>query len=205
MCIFSCFAAKLWPQRAELSNIHLYPLLLACLQKVLFAQAAPCPKTVEIKSDFSREPRHVCRGFAVGFVFISLHPRNITSFLQNLISGYFPGLGKGEKRAYCALVHQRVPCVKTVGCFSPVGPVKVWAWVFKAHGLCQSVVQNHAAGTAWIHVKPPPNPELGHLCWAAVCPVPGIRGGDFWCKILFSGSQDVLLYNLVRFLYSPLQ
>lgn len=123
MCIFSCCAAKLQPQRAELSNIHPKPLFLACLQKVLFAQAAPCPKTAEIKSDFSREPRHVCRGFVVGYVSISLNPRKITSFLQNLISGYFSCFGKGEKRAYCA--SENVICK---GC-----------GVLQSHGSCESL------------------------------------------------------------------
>lgn len=94
------------------------------LAESLFAQAAPCPKTVEIKSDVSREPRHVCRDLAVGFVLISLHPRNI-SFLQNLISDYPPVFGKREQKAYWAFVHQRMSYVKTVGCFSRMGPVAV--------------------------------------------------------------------------------
>lgn len=202
MCIFSCFAAKLQPQRAELSNIHPQPLLLACLQKVLFAQAAPCPKTAEIKSDFSREPRHVHRGFAAGFVLISLHPRNITSFLQNLISGYFPGFGKGGKRAYCAFVPQRMSYVDCRVLRSR-GSCESLRLVFC--GPCQAVVQNQVADVALVHLEPLPNQELGHLCWAAACPVPAIREGDSWCEMLFSGCQDILLYNLVSSLYCPLQ
>lgn len=149
------------------------------MQRALFAQAAPCPKTAEIKSDFSREPRHVRRGFAVGFLLISLHPRNITSFLQSLTSAYFPGLGKGEG-AYCA--SGDVIC-KACGVLGPRGGCG--SLRLCSHGLCQPVVQSQAA----VPLKPPPDQGLGHLCWAAACPVPAIRAGGCWCEILVSGCR----------------
>lgn len=83
---------------------------------------------------FPGNPDTYVGGFAVGFVLISLHPRN-SSFLQNLISDCCPVFGKGEKRAYCVFVHQRMSYVMTVGCFSPMGAVQVWDWC--SHGLCQ--------------------------------------------------------------------
>lgn len=164
----------------------------------------PCPKAIESESDISKERK---RGGGLGacfclFVLISLCPRNNTPFLQNIICGYFLVCGRGKKRA-CALIHQRTSYVKTVACFSAMGAVKVRDR--RCHGLCQSLMQNQGINVAWIHLKPLPNQGLGHLCWPAACPVPGFTEGDFLRKILFLGCQDFLLYNLVRFLYSPLQ
>lgn len=70
-CVGLRFAAKLQPQRTELSNVHLSRagnLLLANMLKLQFAQTAPCSKAVESKSGISREAKHVCG--VLGFVVV---------------------------------------------------------------------------------------------------------------------------------------